>query len=31
MINSGKYGEYTDLYDEKKLTGEKLFREKGLS
>lgn len=30
MINSGKYGEYTDLYDEnKKLTGEKLFREKG--
>ena len=30
MINSGKYGEYTDLYDEnKKPTGEKLFREKG--
>ena len=30
MINSGKYGEYTDLYDEnKKITGEKLFREKG--
>ena len=30
MINSEKYGEYTDLYDEnKKLTGEILFREKG--
>ena len=30
MINSGKHGEYTDLYDgNKKLTGEKLFREKG--
>ena len=30
MVDSGKYDEYTDLYDEnKKLTGEKLFREKG--
>lgn len=30
MVDSGKYGEYIDLYDEnKKLTGEKLFREKG--
>lgn len=30
MIEKGTYGEYTDLYDEnKKLTGEKLFREKG--
>lgn len=30
MLENGKYGEYTDLYDEnKKLTGEKLFREKG--
>lgn len=30
MLENGKYGEYTDLYDENKnLTGEKLFREKG--
>lgn len=30
MINNENYGEYTDLYDEnKKLTKEKLFREKG--
>lgn len=30
MINSKKYGEYTDLYDEnKELTDKKLFREKG--
>ncbi len=30
MLVNGKYGEYTDLYDENKnLTGEKLFREKG--
>lgn len=30
MLEDGKYGEYTDLYDENKnLTGEKLFREKG--
>ncbi len=30
MINNPEYGELTDLYDEnKKLTGEKLFREKG--
>lgn len=30
MINSSEYGELTDLYDEnKELTGEKLFREKG--
>lgn len=30
MLENGKYVEYTDLYDENKnLTGEKLFREKG--
>ena len=30
MLENGKYGEYTDLYDENKnLTGEELFREKG--
>lgn len=30
MINSKRYGEYTDLYDgNKKLTDKKLFREKG--
>ena len=30
MLENGKYGEYTDLYDENKnLTGEKLFRKKG--
>lgn len=30
MLENGKYGEYTDLYDENKnLTGEKIFREKG--
>lgn len=30
MLENGKYGEYTDLYDgNKNLTGEKLFREKG--
>ena len=30
MLENGKYGEYTDLYDENKnLTGKKLFREKG--
>lgn len=30
MIKSGKYGEYTDLYDDnKKKTGKKLFRAKG--
>ena len=30
MLENGKYGEYNDLYDENKnLTGEKLFREKG--
>lgn len=30
MLENGKYGEYTDLYDENKnLTGEKFFREKG--
>lgn len=30
MLENGEYGEYTDLYDENKnLTGEKLFREKG--
>ena len=30
MISKGTYGEYTDLYDDNKnLTGEKIFREKG--
>lgn len=30
MVAKGTYGEYTDLYDENKnLTGEKIFREKG--